>query len=141
MDTCQIYEISNRKLYIPFANSKVAAGFPSPAAGYEEEKVDINDILVTNPPSTFYIRVLGNSMIDANISAGDILVVDRSIEATHGKIIIAVVDGDFTVKLLYNKDGLIKLVPANKDYPEITLKDNQELNVWGVVSYVIKKLV
>lgn len=67
-------------------------------------------------------------MIDANISEGDILVLDKSLDATHGKIIIAVVDGEFTVKTLYNKDGIVKLVPANPDYPEIVLKNEQELN-------------
>jgi DNA polymerase V len=78
-------------------------------------------------------------MLDANINDGDILVVDRSIEASHGKIVIAVVDGDFTVKTLFNKDGLVKLIPANPEFPEIVFNNQQELNVWGVVSYIIHK--
>ena len=85
------------------------------------------------------MRVKGNSMIDANIHDGDILVVDRSMEAIHGKIVIAVVDGEFTVKTLYKKDDGIKLVPANPDYPEIFIKNEQELEIWGVVSYIIYK--
>ena len=76
-------------------------------------------------------------MIDANILDGDLLMVDRSIDAVHGKVIIAVVDGDFTVKTLYNKDGIVKLIPANPEYPEIILNNDQELNVWGVVNYII----
>lgn len=135
----QIFEITNKRIYLPVSSSKVEAGFPSPAQEYEEERLDINDLVVTNPSATFYVRVKGNSMVDANISEGDILVVDRSVTPIHGKIVIAVVDGDFTVKTLYNKDGVVKLVPANPDYPEIILKDEQELNIWGVVSYTIHK--
>lgn len=142
MKNTTIYQIENKKLItIPLVTDKVVAGFPSPAQGYEEDRIDINDILVTNPTATFYVRVKGNSMIDANINEGDILVVDRSIEAIHGSVIIAVIDGEFTVKTLYHKDGIVKLIPANPEYPEIMLKDTQELNVWGVVSYAIKKFI
>ena len=140
MKNTKIYQIENKKLItIPLVTDKVAAGFPSPAQGYEEDRIDISDILITNPTATFYVRVKGNSMLDANINEGDILVVDRSLEAVHGSVIIAVIDGEFTVKTLYHKDGIVKLVPANSEYPEIILKDTQELNVWGVVSYAIKK--
>lgn len=135
----EIFELTNKRIYLPVAQSKVPAGFPSPATEYEEDSLDINDIVVTNPAATFYVRVKGNSMIDANIHEGDILVVDKSIEAIHGKIIIAVVDGEFTVKTLYNKDGIVKLVPSNPDFPDIVLKNEQELNIWGVVSYIIYK--
>ena len=135
----QIFEITQKRIYLPIASSTVPAGFPSPAAGYEEADLDINDLVVTNPASTFYVRVKGNSMIDSNIKDGDILVVDRSVEATHGKIVIAVVDGEFTVKTLYNKNGVVKLVPANPNFPEIILKNEQELNIWGVVSYTIHR--
>jgi DNA polymerase V len=135
----KIFEITNKRIYLPVAATKVPAGFPSPATDYEEDRLDINDIVVSNPSSTFFIRVKGNSMIDSNITEDDILVVDKSIEAIHGKIVIAVVDGDFTVKTLYNKDGVIKLVPANTEYPEIILTSEQELNIWGVVSYIIHK--
>ena len=78
-------------------------------------------------------------MIDANINEGDILVVDKSIEPSHGHIVIAVINGDFTVKTLYCKDGVVKLVPANLEYPEIILAGESELNIWGVVTYAIKK--
>ena len=140
MKYCQIYEVCDKNLVqVPLVNNKVAAGFPSPAAGYEEESLNINDLLITNAPATFYIRVTGNSMIDANIHEGDILVVDKSIEPVHGQVVIAIVNGDFTVKTLYMKDGDIKLLPANPDYPEILLSGEDQLNIWGVVSYAIKK--
>ena len=140
MKYCQIYEVCDKNLVqVPLVNNKVAAGFPSPAAGYEEESLNINDLLITNAPATFYIRVTGNSMIDANINEGDILVVDKSIEPAHGQVVIAIVNGDFTVKTLYMKDGDIKLLPANPDYPEILLSGEDQLNIWGVVSYAIKK--
>ena len=140
MTKLQIFELTDKRIYLPIAGNKVQAGFPSPAAEYEEDRLDINDIVVTNPTATFYVRVKGDSMADANINQDDILVVDRSIEATHGKVVIAVIDGEFTVKTLHSKDGIIKLIPANPDYPEIILKNGQELKVWGVVKYVIHKV-
>ena len=140
MKNCQIYEICDNKIIlVPLVNDKVVAGFPSPAIGYEEEPLNINDLIITNQSATFYIRVTGNSMIDSNINEGDILVVDKSIEPKHGHIVIAVINGEFTVKTLYFKDGLVKLVPSNATYPEITLTGESELNIWGVVSYAIKK--
>ncbi len=135
----QIYELSDNQLIIPMAASKIQAGFPSPAEDYEEERIDLADILITNKASTYCVRVKGNSMVDANIFNDDVLVVDKSLEASHGKIVIAVVDGEFTVKTLYRKDGLVKLIPANSEYPEIILTSEQELNIWGVVSYIIHK--
>lgn len=138
----KIYQIENKKLItIPLVTDKVAAGFPSPAQVYEEDRIDINDILVTNPTATFYIRVKGNSMLDARISEGDILVVDKSIEPAHGQIVIAIVDGEFTVKTLYCKDNVVKLVPANPEYSEIILAGENELNIWGVVKYTIHRNV
>ena len=135
----QIYELSDNQLIIPMAASKVQASFPSPADGYEEERIDLADILVTNKASTYCVRVKGNSMVDANIYEDDVLVVDKSLEATHGKIVIAVVDGEFTVKTLHVINNEVKLIPANPEYPEIVLNSEQELNIWGVVSYIIHK--
>ncbi|MCC2624912.1 MAG: uncharacterized protein K0R14_785 [Burkholderiales bacterium] len=139
MANLEIFEITGKRIYLPIASSKVSAGFPSPAAAYEEPDLDINDIVVTNPVATFYVRVKGTSMVDAHIHEGDILVVDRSVEPVHGKIVIAVVDGEFTVKTLYNLDGVVKLVPANPEFQEIILANEQELNIWGVVVYTIHK--
>ena len=134
----EIFNVTNKRVYIPLFQ-KIEAGFPSPADGYEEERLDINDLVVTHPDATFFVRVKGESMIDANINDGDILVVDRSLNHKHNDIVIAVVDGNFTVKTLYTKDGIIKLVPANPAFPEIILNNNKELNIWGVVSYIIHK--
>jgi len=121
----EIFKVTNKKVFLPFAGSKITAGFPSPAAEDEEKRLDINDIVVTHPDATFYIRVKGNSMIDANINDGDILVIDRSLEARHNDIVVAIIDGDFTVKTLYLKNNIVKLLPANPEYPEIILKNEQ----------------
>lgn len=139
MSKHQIFELTSKRIYLPLAESKITAGFPTPVTEYNEERLDINDIVATNQHATFYVRVSGSSMIDANIKDGDILVVDKSLEARHNDIVIAVVDGEFTVKTLYHKDGTIKLMPANPEFPEIVLQNEQELNIWGVVSYTIHK--
>lgn len=120
----QIYELSDNKLIIPMAISNVKAGFPSPAEGYEEERIYLADILVTNKASTYCVRVKGNSMVEANIFPVDVLVVDKSLEATHGKIVIAVVDGEFTVKTPFSKDFLVKLILY-------------KLNIYNILLYVI----
>lgn len=141
MTKLKIFEITNKRIYIPLAQHSIPAGFPSPATEYEEDRLDLNELVVINPHATFYMHVQGNSMIEANVNDGDILVVDRSIEAAHGHIVVAVIDGEFTVKKLYIRDGVIKLVPANPDYPDIVLNNEQELNVWGVVSHIIYKAI
>ena len=112
---------------------------PPPADDHVEDRIDLNEELIRNPPATFMIRVEGNSMIDANIFAGDILIVDRSIEARDSHVIVAVVDGKFTVKRLSMKRGKVRLLPENPDpaYQPIEFKDGQELVVWGVVTNVI----
>lgn len=133
------YKISNISLLLPLAIESVQAGFPSPAEGYLEERIDLADIIVTNKACTYCVKVKGSSMVDYNINEGDILVVDKSIEPTHGKIVIAVIDGEFTVKTLHLDNELVKLVPGNSQYPVITLKEGQELNIWGVVTYIIHK--
>ena len=135
----QIFKVSDKKIYIPFVISKIHAGFPSPAESYEECRLDINDIVVTHPDTTLYVKVKGESMIDANIRDGDILIVDKSVEAKHNSIVIAIIDNQFTFKTLYCKDEIIKLIPANSNFPEICFKDEEELNIWGVVKYIIHK--
>lgn len=126
-------------LALPLFSNRIPAGFPSPADDHVEDRIDLNEELIRNPPATFMIRVEGNSMIDANIFAGDILIVDRSIEARDGHVIVAVVDGKFTVKRLSMKRGKVRLLPENPDpaYQPIDFKDGQELVVWGVVTNVI----
>jgi DNA polymerase V len=117
----------------------VSAGFPSPAEDYLEEYLDVGEYLVKNPTATFFVRVQGDSMVDASIHPGDILVVDRSLPARHDSIIIAMVNGEFTVKRLYKKGGVLKLIPANADYHPLTIQASDEFRVWGVVAHVLHR--
>ena len=121
------------KLEIPLFSSAVAAGFPSPAEDHIEDTLDLNDYMVERPDSTFMLRVEGESMKDIGILPNDILVVDRSLKASHNKIVIAAIDGQLTVKKLFHRGGLIKLLPENSDYPEIELEQESDLVIWGVV--------
>jgi DNA polymerase V len=121
--------------------AKVSAGFPSPSTDYLEGKLDLNEHLIKNPPATFFVRVSGDSMIGAGIHPDDILVVDRSIEPKSGKIVIAVVDGELTVKRLQRSSvgNNVYLVPENPKYNKITITEEMSFQVWGVVTYVIHK--
>lgn len=121
------------KLEIPLFSSTVAAGYPSPAEDHIEDTLDLNDYMVQRPDSTFMLRVEGESMKDAGILPDDILVVDRSLKATHQKIVIAALDGELTVKRLFHRGGLIKLQPENPAYPEIEIASESDLVIWGVV--------
>lgn len=121
------------KLEIPLFSSTVAAGYPSPAEDHIEETLDLNDYMVQRPDSTFMLRVEGESMKDIGILPNDILVVDRSLSAAHNKIVIAAIDGELTVKRLYHRGELIKLLPENAAYPEIELEKESDLVIWGVV--------
>ncbi|MCX5774269.1 MAG: translesion error-prone DNA polymerase V autoproteolytic subunit [Fusobacteria bacterium] len=129
-----------KSVLIPILEVKIPAGFPSPADDFIEGKLDLNNIVIKNPTATFYMRVQGDSMKDANIHDGDLIVVDRSIEPIHGKIVIAVIDGEFTVKTLYKKNGILKLIPQNNEFREIIIKEENELYIWGCVSFVVHKL-
>ncbi|HLA56055.1 MAG TPA: translesion error-prone DNA polymerase V autoproteolytic subunit [Flavobacterium sp.] len=125
---------------IVHVNQGVSAGFPSPALDFMENRIDLNKALSDNPLATFFIRVEGNSMIDAGIENQDVLVVDRSIEPANKKIAICFIDGEFTVKRLkLEKDGLW-LMPENKKYSPIKVGDENQFLIWGIVTYVIKKL-
>jgi DNA polymerase V len=121
------------KLAIPLFSSTVAAGYPSPAEDHVEDTLDLNDYMVQRPDSTFMLRVEGESMKNIGIMPDDILVVDRSLSAAHKKIVIAAVDGELTVKRLYHRGGLIKLLPENSAYPEIPIESESDLVIWGVV--------
>jgi len=121
----------------PLMESPVAAGFPSPAEQYAETPLDLNELLVRNPPATYFVRAAGDSMVGAGIRSGDILVVDRSLDAFDGSIVIANVDGEFTVKILRNADGQIALEPANPRYRPIRFSEGMELRLFGVVTAVI----
>ncbi len=120
----------------------IMAGFPSPSADYMKSPIDFNKDMIPHPETTFYARVKGDSMIDAGIDEGDLLIVDRSVEAQNGDIIIAFVNNEFTVKYLdttHKSDGYIELVPANKQYPRIQLYEEDHPMVWGVVIWTLRK--
>lgn len=124
----------------PLFMSSVEAGFPSPAEDYIEGRLDLNKYLIKHPAATFFVRVSGNSMINAGIYPGDILIVDRSLEAADKKIVIAVVDGELTVKRLRHKGNLFFLAPENDAYLPITITEEMSFEIWGVVTNVIHKV-
>jgi len=125
----------------PLFSHKVAAGFPSPADDYIEGRLSLDEHLISNKDATFFVRAKGNSMVGAGIFDGDLLVVDKSLTPTSGDIVIAIVDGDLTVKRLINRDGKVILKPDNPRCKEIEFKEGQELQVWGVVTSSVKKFV
>jgi DNA polymerase V len=122
------------------AQDGIHAGFPSPATDYMTQAIDLNRELVRHPAATFYGRVVGDSMIDAGVEEGDILVIDKALEARDGDMAVCFVDGEFTLKYLRFRDGGLILVPANENYPEIEVKEGSDFKMWGVVTYVIKKV-
>lgn len=137
----EIYRPSRRTHYaLLLFTCPVSAGFPSPAEDHIEGKLDLNGHLIQNPVATFFVRVTGNSMIDAGIHSGDLLVVDRSLEPRDGKVVIAVVDGELLVKRLKLKNGQVSLVAENADYPPLILLEEMSFEVWGVVTGVIHLL-
>jgi DNA polymerase V len=124
-------------LRIPLVSASVEAGFPSPAEDHTEQSLDLNQELISNPAATFFVRVKGDSMRDAGISNGDILIVDRSVEPKDRQIVVAMLDGDFTVKRLRQRDGRIFLEAANSKFKPIEVVGEQELVIWGAVTFVI----
>jgi DNA polymerase V len=128
-------------LPLPLFVANVQAGFPSPAEDYLDKTLDLNELLISHPAATFFVRVTGDSMKNAGIFSGDILVVDRSLEAADNKIIVAIVNGEFTVKRLRMQEGRIALVPENPAYPILEMKEGTDFQVWGVVTYVIHKAI
>lgn len=125
---------------LPVFLGRLPAGFPSPADDYLEGKLDLNRHLIKHPAATFFVRVSGDSMIDAGIHTGDLLVVDRSLEATDGNVIVAALDGELTVKRLSKRGQTLRLLPANKRYQPIEIQTHQAFEIWGVVTNVIHAL-
>lgn len=125
---------------VPLFSQPVAAGFPSPANDYIEANLDFNELLVNEAATTFVVRAEGESMLGAGIFPGDFLVVDRSLVARCEDIVIAALDGDFTVKRLKQKKGRFVLVPENPAYPVIAVDESSELVIWGVVTFVLHGL-
>ncbi len=130
-----------KKLKLPIAEG-LKAGFPSPAEDYSHETLDFNRDLIRNPEATFYGKVEGDSMIEAGINDGDIAVIDRSVEAQDGDIVVGYINDEFTIKYLYlrhRKDGYIELRTANKDFKPIRIDADDDFEVWGVVIWTIKR--
>ena len=125
---------------LPLYLSPVQAGFPSPADDYMEGKLDLHKHLVRNESATFFLRASGNSMEGAGIFDGDLLVVDRSIEATHNRIVIAALDGELTVKRLIRQRGKVYLAPENPEYPKFDITNREYVHICGVVTYVVHKV-
>ena len=118
----------------------ISAGFPSPADDFKEIRISLDKELVKNGDATFYARVSGNSMEDAGLSDGDLIVVDRSLDIEKNKIAVCFIDGEFTVKRIVIRNKKIYLKPENKDFKEIEINNNNELIIWGIVTYVIKSV-
>jgi DNA polymerase V len=133
-----VSEVRSR-LELPLFVSKVSAGFPSPAQDYVEQTLDLNELCIKRPAATFFVRVDGDSMIDAGIFSNDILIVDRSVKPAHGDVVVAQVNGEFTVKELCLRPTLM-LVPRNKSFEPISFADDSELQIFGVVTNVLRQM-
>ncbi|MED5579691.1 MAG: translesion error-prone DNA polymerase V autoproteolytic subunit [Nitrospinota bacterium] len=129
-----------KNVIIPLYDSSVSAGFPSPADDHLEKNLDLNEYLIKNPVSTFFVRVEGESMLGSGINSNDILIVDRSLEASNGKIIIAVISGELTVKRLRFSKNQIWLDADNENFHSIKVTEEMNFHIWGVVTNVIHKL-
>ena len=117
--------------------SPVPAGFPSPASDYIDKSIDLNEILIKNKVATFLVRALGDSMIEAGIFSGDILIIDKSITPSNKNIVVAILNGEFTVKRFVKDGNKIFLQPENKKYKNVEISDEDDFKIWGVVTFVI----
>jgi len=125
---------------VPLFGALVQAGFPSPADDYLESYIDLNEALVLNKAATFFVKVEGDSMVNAGIYTGDMLIVDRSLNAKHGNVVVAMVEGEFTVKRFVKIRGRTYLYPENQNYKPLDVTELEEFMVWGVVTTVIHKV-
>lgn len=140
-DQIELHEIEDsEQVVLQFFESRIQAGFPSPAQGMFGDTIDLNRELIANPAATFCARVIGNSMIEAGISAGDLLIIDKSLEPREGDIAVCFIDGDFTVKRINIRQDGVYLIPANKQFPELRVSEESNFQIWGVVSHVIKSM-
>jgi len=131
------FDSTIKKFRIPLLNDSVSAGFPSPADDYTEDNIDLNEHLISNPFSTFFLRVKGDSMINAGIKDKDLIIVDKSLIAKPGNIVIAMIDGEFTIKRLSIKNDELYLKAENHNYPDFRFKNHIDVQIWGVVIYSI----
>ncbi|HSH13432.1 MAG TPA: translesion error-prone DNA polymerase V autoproteolytic subunit [Desulfurivibrionaceae bacterium] len=127
-------------LPLPLFLCRVSAGFPSPAADHLDKCLNLNELLIKHPAATFFVRVAGDSMTGAGINHDDILIVDRALEPANGKVVIAVLNGELTVKRLFRNGELFRLAAENPDYPDLQLAEGESCEIWGVVSFVIHSL-
>ncbi len=134
-----LHELS--QLERPLLGFHVPAGFPSPANDYIECRLDLNDLMIKHPAATVFVRVCGDSMLEAGILDRDYLVVDRAVEPYSGAIVVAAIAGELTVKRLYRQGRVMELRPENKAYPTIRITQESELLIWGVVTGVVRKTV
>ena len=138
--TLEIYSTTTEtELELPLIPFGISAGFPSPALDFIDLKIDLNKYLIEHPSATFYGRVQGESMRDAGINDGDLLVIDKSIEPTDGKIAVCYLDGEFTLKRIKIDNKGLWLMPENNKYKPIKIEEHNNLTVWGIVTYIIKK--
>ena len=133
------FDSTTKTFKIPLLTDSVSAGFPSPADDYTEENIDLNEHLISNPSSTFFLRVKGESMINAGIKDKDLIIVDKSLTARPGNIIIAMIDGEFTIKRLSIKNDKLYLKAENNNYPDFRFKNHIDVQIWGVVIYSIHR--
>jgi DNA polymerase V len=132
---------SPRRVPLPLFAFRVTAGFPSPADDYVEDRLDLNELLVQRQEATYFLRVKGDSMVGAGIHPGDLIVVDRSIDAQDGHVVVAEVNGELTVKRLRQVDGVPELHPENPAYPVIRFQEGQDLRIWGVVTSAVHRVL
>lgn len=136
----EIFSIDlSSSLPLPYANEGIRAGFPSPAQDYLQQAIDLNKELIRHPASTFYGRVVGDSMSGEGIEEGDILVIDKSLELTDDDLAVCFIDGEFTVKRVRLEQDAAYLIPSNPKYPTIKVTADNNFLVWGIVTYTIKK--
>ncbi|MDG2343599.1 MAG: translesion error-prone DNA polymerase V autoproteolytic subunit [Flavobacteriales bacterium] len=134
------YSMDEKVLDIPFYQSNVSAGFPSPAEDFMDLDLNLQEYLVQHPSATFCVRVTGDSMQNAGIFSGDVMVVDRALEAKNNSIVLAVLDGEFTVKRIQKRAGKLYLKPENKNFSPIEIIEEMNFQVWGVVTHIIHKV-
>ena len=139
-NTLNFFTPSHNRLEAILINAGISAGFPSPAGDFKQERISLDKELIKNKEATFFARVSGESMINAGLEDGDLIVIDRSLEPTNNKIAVCFIDGEFTVKRLQVKKNKIWLKPENTNYKAIEVKEDNELIIWGIVTNVIKKL-
>lgn len=135
-----IQAVNDCQLELPYISSGIRAGFPSPAMDFVDLSIDLNRHLIRHPSSTFYARVKGDSMRDAGINDGDLLIIDKSLNPHNNNIAVCYVDGEFTLKRLLVEKNTCWLMPENDQYPPIQISEDNDFFVWGILTYVIKKI-